>query len=74
MECPVCKNIFLEHISDLNTHAGDLNGNITSDLSYRCPNCNGSINVIKDEQNDETMFMRIVYRKNGYKERIKIIL
>lgn len=72
MECPVCKNV-LDHIEDLNIHGGDFNGNITSNLSYRCPNCNGSVNVIKEEQNNEIMFMRIVYRKNGYKEHVRII-
>ena len=52
---------------------GDFNGGTTSNLSYTCPNCKGSVNVITEEQNNEIMFMRIAYRKNGYKERIKII-
>ena len=67
MVCPVCKGV-LDRIEDLNTHAGDFNGGITSNLSYICPNCKSSVNVITEEQNDNVMFMRIVYRKNGYKE------
>ena len=72
MKCPVCNNA-LEHIDDLNTHAGDFNGGTTSNLSYRCSNYKSSVNVITEEQNDEIMFVRIVYRKDGYKERLKII-
>lgn len=72
MECPVCKSI-LEHVEGLDTHAGDFNGGTTSNLHYICPNCKSSVNVITEKQNDDVMFMRIVYRKNGYKERIKII-
>ena len=72
MECPVCKGM-LEHIEGLDSHAGDFNGNTTSNSSYRCLNCKSSVNIITEKQNSETMFMRIVYRKNGYKERIKIL-
>ena len=72
MKCPVC-NSALEHIEGLDCHAGDFNGGITSNLSYRCPNCKGSVGIITEEENGEKMFMRITYRKNGYKERIKII-
>lgn len=73
MECPVCKGV-LEHIDDLNTHSGDFNGSTTSNLSYRCHNCKSSVNVITEKQNGEVMFVRMVYRKNGYKEKIRIIL
>ena len=72
MECPVCKGE-LDHVEDLNTHAGDFNGGITSNLSYRCSKCKSSVNVITEEQNDNVMFMKIVYRKNGYKEHTRII-
>ena len=72
MECPVCNSV-LEHIEDLNTHAGDFNGNTSSSLFYNCHNCKSSVNVITEEQNKEVMFMRITYRKDGYKERLKII-
>lgn len=72
MECPVCKGV-LDHIEDLNTHAGDLNGGTISNLSYRCSKCKGAINVITEKQNNNVMFMRIVYRKNEYKERVRII-
>lgn len=72
MKCPVCNNA-LEHIDGLNSHTGDFNGDTTSNLSYRCSNCKSLVNVITEEQNDEIMFMRIVYRKYGYKERLKII-
>ena len=72
MECPVCKGV-LEHIEGLDTHAGYFNCGTTSSSSYRCHNCKSSVDVITEEQNDDVMFMRIVYRKNGYKERIKII-
>lgn len=71
VECPICKSC-LEHIEDLNTHAGDFNGYTISNLSYNCPNCGGSVNIITEEQNNETMFMRLTYRKNGYKEKLEI--
>lgn len=72
MECPVCKSM-LEHIEDLGNHAGDFNGSTTSNLFYECSKCKSSVNVITEKQNDEIMFMRMLYRKNGYKEKIKII-
>ena len=72
MKCPVCNNA-LEHIEGLDSHAGDFNGSTTSSISYRCLNCKGSVGIITEEDNGEKMFIRMIYIKDGYKERIKII-
>lgn len=72
MKCPACNNA-LEHIEGLGSHAGDFNGGNSYSLFYECPNCKGLVNTITEEENGEKMFIRTVYRKDGYKERIKII-
>ena len=69
VECPVCKTSeFVEHNSNLNTHAEgrDNNGVIgsSSSLSYSCSKCNGSFWVDTEKQNDEIRILKITYEKH----------
>lgn len=73
--CPLCNtNEFMEQIFDCSSYAaGAQNGSIYYSDLFICSKCGGHISYNEEMIDEETMWINLNYRKDGYIPNVKIV-